>query len=81
MLDSLTTDIKTSKGKASSAILMQWENKSFQSTVKSFGCMYEYSLKLHIWEKGKEYSYMEVATTQSGPENAWVQLAQMGKDT
>ena len=43
--------------------------------------MYEYSIKLPIWEKGKEYSYMEVATTQSGPENAWVQLAQMGKDT
>ena len=29
----------------------------------------------------KKYSYMEVATTQSGPENAWVQLAQMGTET
>ena len=54
---------------------------TIQSTVKSFRCIYEYSIKLPIWEKGKEYSYMEVATTQSGPENAWVQLAQMGKDT
>ena len=55
---------------------------TIQSTVKTFCRIYEYSIKLPIWEKGKEYSYMEVATTQSGQaENAWVQLAQMGKDT
>ena len=44
--------------------------------------LYECSIKLPICENEKENSYMEVATTQSGQaENAWVQLAQMGKDT
>ena len=28
----------------------------------------------------KEFFFMEAGTTQSGPENAWVQLAQIGKE-
>ena len=36
--------------------------------------------KNFLFKNEKECFFMEVGTTQSGPENAWVQLAQIGKE-